>query len=49
MVHMGMVVIKDGHGGKDVIYKYDRQTDMSNWIDLVGIFFNYSLKIYIYS
>jgi hypothetical protein len=24
MVHMGMVVIKDGHGGKDVIYKHDR-------------------------
>jgi hypothetical protein len=43
------VVIKDGHGDKDILYGYDGQTDMSYWMDLTNMFFEYSLKIYNYS
>jgi hypothetical protein len=42
------VVIKDGHGGKGVLYGRDEWTDVSYWMDLVDIFFKYSLKIYKY-
>jgi hypothetical protein len=43
------VVIKDGHGGKDVLYGSDRQTNVSYRMDLANIFFEYFLKIHKYA
>jgi hypothetical protein len=40
------VAIKDGHGGKDVLYK---RTDVSYRTDLADMFFEYFLKIHKYS
>jgi hypothetical protein len=36
------VVIKDGHGDKDILYECDRWTDVSYRTDMADIFFEYS-------
>jgi hypothetical protein len=37
---------KDEHGDKDVLYECDGRMDMSYWMDMEDIFFEYSLKIH---